>query len=266
MKKIALLMSTSKTQHFINKAYVSYIKSSGFMPVLIVQDAHDTKDIAQIISESDGLMLPGGIDIDPIYYGEDNVASSGTDPAKDAFERFSLYEAIRQSKPIFGICRGFQLLARELLTMDEKISKYVTFAQHVGSHSQAQQTETDRNVPSHFVTIDSSILYGGESGTTKDIPVNSMHHQGLIVSITGYERSIINGKNKFVMAATTSRGIKDADKFVLCEAFIILGHASKILGVQWHPEELADVALLQNFFGDNNVENLLQGDHGEAGL
>ena len=58
----------------------------------------------------DGLLLCGGEDIDPDRYGQKNCGSLGIDPDRDAAE-FALAEAYAAAgKPIFGICRGHQVL------------------------------------------------------------------------------------------------------------------------------------------------------------
>ncbi len=63
------------------------------------------------------------------------------------------------------------------------------------------------------------------------------------------------------MAAWTQRGLKvsknKASTEVVCEAFRILKWGSPILAVQWHPEELRDLSLLQNFFTKEGA----QGQH-----
>ena len=60
--RIGLPISESKTQYYINQAYVEYIEAAGFEPVLI----HTRANIDVITKSLDGLILPGGIDVDPI--------------------------------------------------------------------------------------------------------------------------------------------------------------------------------------------------------
>lgn len=58
----------------------------------------------------DGLLLCGGGDIDPRRFGQENKGSEEIDPARDAVE-FALAEAyLAAGKPVFGICRGHQVL------------------------------------------------------------------------------------------------------------------------------------------------------------
>lgn len=103
-----------------NAAYVRYVAAAGYTPVLVPMES----DPAVISEMADGLLLAGGIDIDPIHYGVSNYASFGVDPEKDASER-ALFHAFREyKKPIFGICRGFQLIFRELLHAHEENEEY----------------------------------------------------------------------------------------------------------------------------------------------
>ena len=95
----------------INAAYPDYISDAGYNPML-VNPGNNVKLIAELL---DGLVLPGGIDIDPIPYGENNWGSYYCNPKKDKFERELMWAFMTAGKPIFGICRGFQLIAREYM-------------------------------------------------------------------------------------------------------------------------------------------------------
>ena len=58
----------------------------------------------------DGLLLCGGEDVDPVHFGEVNTASEGIDPARDAAELALARAYLAAGRPVFGICRGHQLL------------------------------------------------------------------------------------------------------------------------------------------------------------
>ena len=58
----------------------------------------------------DGLLLGGGGDLDPIWYGEANWASTDRDPARDSVEFRLVQKALLEKRPILGICRGIQIL------------------------------------------------------------------------------------------------------------------------------------------------------------
>lgn len=241
---IGIAASSSKTQYYINQAYVDFVRDAGFQPLLIAPNT-DLNLFANII---DGLILPGGIDLDPIYYGEDNWNSMNVDPNKDAFERALLHIVREQGKPIFGICRGFQLIIREYMLHDPEICPFMYFCSHIPNHAQTTDQNLDRTSRQHFVEYVPSVLYGGPQKTDY-MAVNSMHHQCLV---TDFGNAKISGIRGFKMAAWTDRGIKPTKNKTkverVCEAFSIKGWGSPITAVQWHPEELRDVELLHNFF------------------
>jgi putative glutamine amidotransferase len=62
----------------------------------------------------DGLLLPGGGDLDPAVYGRENTASREIDPVRDASELAAAAACFAGGKPVLGICRGAQLLCAAL--------------------------------------------------------------------------------------------------------------------------------------------------------
>ena len=243
--RIGITMSESKTQHFINQAYISLVTNSGMRPIAIFPDS----DIVDMANMLDGLILPGGIDIDPIYYGEDNDSSMNVDPKKDAFERSVFHTFRNNGKPIFGICRGFQLIVRELMATNESLSKHLRFILHINEHNQMNDQSLERNICQHYVMCKTHVLYGDADKVPKQMPVNSMHHQCLLVDLKKPEISLVAN---FRVLAWTQRGLKIDKKNtgfpVVCEAFSIVDWGARIRAVQWHPEELNDTNLLKNFF------------------
>jgi putative glutamine amidotransferase len=244
--RIGITMSTSKTQYFINQAYVKYVKGAGYQPVLITQEL----DIDLAMSMIDGLLIPGGIDIDPIYYGYDNSSSYSVDPVRDEFERTVFHAARERGLPVFGICRGMQLIAREFLLHHPEIEEKTIYSENIGSHRQTEEQSLSRNIPQHFVRYITGKLYSTDSEELDTRPVNSMHHQALLVP----EADIFKDYwGKLSITAWTQRGVRDAKKkeeqYTVCEA-IRLDWEAPILAVQWHPEEMEDYTLIQNFFGN----------------
>jgi putative glutamine amidotransferase len=255
--KIGIPTSISKTQYFLNQAYVDYVIGAGHTPVAI----YPGTNLAICTEMIDALIMPGGIDVDPIHYGYDNFTSYSTDVLKDTFERILFHIVREQNKPIFGICRGFQLIILEYMAVDTAVNRHMYFSQHVDSHSQATSQQLDRTQCVHFIEYFPATLYGDTQSQPEDIvvkPVNSMHHQALIVDVPGDGETLnVHG---FRLGAYTNRGVKTTKgrQKAVCEAYRIVNWGGPILAVQWHPEELRDYELLNNFlhnqFGDQQVE------------
>lgn len=111
----------------------------------------------------DGLVLAGGGDIHPKYYGEAPTLSRDIDEVRDRAEFQLMKDFIRAGKPIFGICRGIQV-----------INVYFggTLFQHMKNASEHMAGETDSW---HQVCAEGALceLYG------KSFEVNSAHHQAI---------------------------------------------------------------------------------------
>lgn len=248
--RIGIAMSQSKTQHYINQAYIDLISKSGFNPIAIFPDS----DVDDIMEFTDGLLLPGGIDIDPIYYGDDNFSSIAVDPEKDQFERAIFHKYRETGKPTFGICRGLQLIVNEYLLFSQLPATHVRFISHIAEHNQVNDQQLERGTRQHFVEFDTR-LYGTASAVDS-MAVNSMHHQCLVMDLKANTRRIQN----FRMLAWTQRGLKikgDNPWPQVCEAFEIGDWGGRIRAVQWHPEELADTNLLRSFFLVANNANTM---------
>lgn len=158
------------------------------------------------ISMIDKLIIIGGQNVDPSFYNEEKAAfDDDFFMERDLFEIALVKEAIRQNKPIFGICRGMQLM---------NVILGGTLHQNIENHWQNQPSDTTFH---KIKTEEKSILrdiYG-------EFPaVNSLHHQSL-------NRL---GKGLKVIAEDPR------DRTI--EAVISDSKAFTFLGVQWHPELL----------------------------
>ena len=251
MKKIGFLLGIGEKQYSINKVYPQYIANAGFEPIAI----SPVSTIATMAEMCDGLLLPGGKDLNPIYYGDDNRSSISVDPAKDAFERKALHIFKSAKKPIFGICRGFQLMVREYMFHHEEI-KQLRYAQGIANHSLASSRDVDRSIPTHNVTANMRILYGDDGHAETDdkakMFVNSIHHQALL-STNHLKSAFVDSLVKtdiLEIAAGTEFGVDRAATHFIVEGVNIIWDGCKMRSVQWHPEELNDVKLIQHFFNE----------------
>ena len=199
--KIAITMNRAKSGEEVprvsqNEAYVRYVATAGMTPILIPREA-DPDVIAEMC---DGLLLPGGIDIDPLYYGFSNHGSFYIDPEKDHHERQLLHAFRLSGKKVFGICRGMQLIFREYLKYETEmertsgkqyseipISRIFGYREHVNDHAQTSDLNVRRQHPTHLVWADLDELFS-TNGIGKELyPVNSMHHQACV-----YNHGVIN--------------------------------------------------------------------------
>ena len=71
----------------------------------------DEREIQKYVAECDGILLPGGPDIDPALYGQQAIAACGkAHPERDFLELRLARLAVQANKPVLGICRGLQVL------------------------------------------------------------------------------------------------------------------------------------------------------------
>lgn len=253
-----------------NATYAKYVDAAGYTPILVPMES----DVEDIVNVSGALLLAGGIDVDPIYYGSSNYACMGTDPEKDAHERALFHAFRREGKPIFGICRGFQLIARELIANKyAEYGDYLDYVENISSHSQTGNLNLRRDIPSHMVRANIPSLFSTNEPNKLDLfPVNSMHHQALSVNFVRAALDFNAGMNlkpkdfseeptvlnihDLELVAWSLRGVsqpKNSTKpdyenyWAVVEAMKIHNWGAPIMGVQWHPEELKDIRILRNF-------------------
>jgi putative glutamine amidotransferase len=151
--------------------------------------------------DCDGLLLPGGGDLDPTLYGQRNRGSHPADAVRDAAELTLAHRFLARGRPIFGICRGLQVL---------NVALGGTLRQDLPNHGQIDGADGR-----HFVSATKgsvlSHLYGPR------FAVNSAHHQAV-------ERL----GDGLTIAARTEDGVIEA----------LWHRLLPVYGVQWHPERL----------------------------
>lgn len=197
----------------VPKAISDLLKDAGAVPMILPLSSTDfAKDY---IDKIDALVLAGGSDVDPLLYDEEPQEKLGeTNPKRDAFEIALIREAWQQKKPILGICRGLQLLNVYFggsLYQDLSYHSNVT-VQHV--------QETPWKFPTHSITLKPESFLGNILGSTQKI--NSYHHQ-----------AIKDLADVFKPIAWSADGVIEGIESVDAE--------QKVIGIQWHPELLAEI-------------------------
>ena len=202
----------------IGEGYYKSVLRAGGVPV-IIPPLSDTDAIINTLEHIDGLLLSGGGDFNPLYEGEEPSAQLGSlNAERDLPELLITQLAYNRQIPILGICRGIQTLA---LALGGKVHQDITDIATL-KHSQ----DADRSEPTHSVMLeeDSTLfnIYKEETQGAK-LFVNSFHHQ-----------TVSDPGERFHVTAKSSDGLIEA---------IESSEFKSIMGVQWHPECLADDGL-----------------------
>ncbi|HBG01819.1 MAG TPA: peptidase C26 [Firmicutes bacterium] len=204
--------SENPDRYFVNSAYIKSVIGAGGVPILIPYQPK--VQILQILDGLDGLIVPGGVDVDPNRYGENPIVECGEiDPHWDELDLWATGYALERDLAVLGICRGCQVLNVALGgTLVQDIPAQI---KNPIKHAQ----KAPRWYATHDITVQSASLLGSicENGLQK---VNSFHHQSIAKAGKGLR-----------IVATAPDGIVEA----------VEGTEHRfVLGVQWHPELMVD--------------------------
>jgi putative glutamine amidotransferase len=195
------------------RVYVDALSAAGGAPLLIPPSLGETA-LRAVFDRCDGLCLAGGPDVDPSRYGvpADPVARVVCDPVRDRCEFMLAGWAVEGDRPVLGICRGAEVLNvvfggtlwQDIPTQRPGDVVHIHEPMQESAHSLA--------------VVEGSRLASVIGG--RSLLVNSTHHQGI--------RDLGAG---LVASAHAPDG--------LVEGIEAPGRRF-VLGVQWHPEEIAD--------------------------
>ena len=193
----------------VNTAYVQSVILSGGIPYMIpVTD--NVEVLRQIVSQLDGIVLTGGEDIQPDYYGDTpDEKLEEVSPARDTFDLMVLKMATDRNIPILGICRGLQLMNVAFGgTLYQDLP-----TQHPSAINHRQKESG--TIPTHPVSIIKGSKLAEITGQEM-LQVNTFHHQAI--------RKLAPG---FKVTAWAPDSVVEA-----IEAYPV----RQMLGVQFHPE------------------------------
>lgn len=198
----------------MNSRYYLAVAEAGGIPVMVPLFDQDPDTLRALYDRLDGLLLAGGVDMDPQSFGESPHPALGRiDPARDTVELALARWAIADQKPVLGLCRGHQVLNVALGgTLWQDISAQVPAAI---KHDYFPTAGYARD----FLAHDISVTKGSRLDAAfqaDSVPVNSMHHQAVKRLAPGLE-----------VSARSRDGLVEA---------LESGTRHFLVGVQWHPE------------------------------
>lgn len=197
------------------REYIDAVTAAGGIPFLLPIST-DTEVIEKYVNMMDGFLFAGGNDIDPVWYGEDNLYSTDLDCRRDAFEVRLLEQVEKTNKPVLAICRGMQVL---------NVARGGTLYQDIPSqlegkedHKHSDTVRDSAGVAHHLKLKAGSILRSILN--VDEIATNSRHHQAI--------RDLGRG---LTICAQANDGIVEAVEDT-SRAFMV--------GIQSHPESMRD--------------------------
>jgi putative glutamine amidotransferase len=204
------------------RGYTDALDRAGARPVLLPPPLDEPATAACVLESFAGLVLTGGADVDPSFYGQTaHPAVYGTDTALDTFEMALVETALGLGIPVLAICRGHQVL---------NVALGGTLEQHVpdrGSDILHGDPAAGPGGVDHDVTIESGTRLATALGVTR-CSVRSHHHQ-----------AVAELNPKAVATAWSDDSVVEG--FELADGWVV--------SVQWHPEvTAADDPIQQRLF------------------
>ena len=220
---ISAVTSSDEKVYTQRAAYAQAIWGAGGEAILLPCNP-DKSNVKQIVDMLDGLLAPGGHDIDPALYGEEMMEECGRISLfEDEYDMELVKEAVKQGKPVMGICRGMQVInALYGGTLYQDITtQYSEEVFHTRLHPMEENF--------HTVNIEKESYLAKVMGETEDVKVNTSHHQAV--------KDVADG---FKVTAKAPDGIIEAME----------NEDASILCVQWHPERMQDMEIYQRLMKD----------------
>lgn len=278
-KLIGITTSTTKNKNKINNVYFQAFNKDNLTPILIPclhehqnelitpeEQKKIDNHISTIAKTCDALILSGGQDLNPILINQKNKDADYFNHNRDLFEAQLAKKFIELKKPIFGICRGFQLLGNMLKLDNFKQNLSITGETHSGTQSNI----TDRTEPMHTVHLFGEFKeYLKEQGLqTEKLAINSWHYQGFTLRPSGKRvdnkdiQTFVEGTTKFnenyelkTLSKITSETEKPINNFddinvIMSTNHVLEGFEHKtlpIMAVQNHPEENTNSIIIKYF-------------------
>ena len=197
-------------------SYVDAIYKSGGIPV-VLPILKDISAIREQVKLLDGIVLSGGRDVDPHFYGEEPLEKlQAIFPERDVHELALIKFAVELNKPILGVCRG-----QQILNVAFGGNLYQDISYMPGEHIKHNQIGSPYQ-PTHSIKIDKKSTLFKMADKLEVERVNSFHHQ-----------AIKKLADDFKVIATAPDGVIEAIEYSGKEDLFIMA-------VQFHPEMMYD--------------------------
>ena len=195
---------------FVNEDYCQALGDCMCLMATFLEE-DDIKWAAQVF---DGLLVTGGGDIDPSYYGQVNRASKEIDFDVDETDLLLVQAFVRAGKPILGICRGLQMI--NVALGGSLIQDIPSELETIIKHSPTEKLTVGIPINNHLIKVVPNTTLYGLLGS--DAYVNSYHHQAIDKLAYG-----------ITVSATSADGVIEA-----------IEYSDNVLALQWHPERMSD--------------------------
>lgn len=199
----------------MNQRYYIAVALAGGAPTLIPLLDDEPEALRAVYEACDGILIPGGVDVDPTLFGEEPHPKLGRiDGARDRVEMQVTRWAIEDRKPLLGLCRGLQVINVTMggtlwQDLEDQLPNAI-------KHDYFPTYGFERDHLAHEVAL----IKGSRLRHLMEldrIRVNSMHHQGIKTLAPS-----------LVASAVAPDGLIEAVETSVADHFMV--------GVQWHPE------------------------------
>jgi putative glutamine amidotransferase len=210
---IAITTRVTQQRYSVNQDYVDALKNVGAVCLLVLPQSKE--DLSILLSSVSGICIPGGMDVDPNVYQQPNLGSDPIQPEIDQLDLDVIAIAREKGIPLFGICRGQQII---------NVALGGTLIQDLSSVVIDHTLSSKNNIRNrgHNVSINNkSVLY---EVLGHHIEVNTYHHQAIDRLADG-----------LTVSAVSTDGVIEAIE------------GENLFAVQWHPERMVQHELFEYF-------------------
>jgi len=194
------------------ETYCEALKKAGAITIVFSLNL-EYDDISAYVEKVDGILFTGGQDVNPVLYKEEPTCHvESISKERDLLETAVFIEATKRGIPVFGICRGMQII---------NVCLGGTLYQDIKEEYNSEVNHRDLeniNKGSHYIEIKQDTILSNVIGSN-ELFVNSNHHQGI----------------KVLSDKLTPIAFSKEDNLI--EAFVNKDYGF-MLGLQWHPELL----------------------------